>query len=181
MAKHCSARQRNCIGCNVEIFETSRPDPPPDTREQVLSPQTAYQVVSMLEGAVTRGAGGAFRPLASRWRVKPARQMTVRRGLSVSRLIWWPVFMSDMTTIAPWAREKTAVASQRHFPEFMEQALGDMPTPPFGCRRGYLVRINAKPASWRDRMMKQSFWKPSNWARSRRAIASKWLWRRHRQ
>ena len=81
--------QRNCIGCNVEIFEEQVAPDLPDTREQVLSPQTAYQVVSMLEGAVTRGTGRRISPSASRWLVKPAQQMTVAmRGLSVSRLIW---------------------------------------------------------------------------------------------
>ena len=49
--------QRNCIGCNVEMFDAQVAPDLPDMREQVLSPQTAYQVVSMLEGAVTRGTG----------------------------------------------------------------------------------------------------------------------------
>ncbi|NCF79804.1 MAG: PBP1A family penicillin-binding protein, partial [Alphaproteobacteria bacterium] len=49
--------QRNCIGCNAETYAAQVPPDLADEREQVLSPQTAYQVVSMLEGAVKRGTG----------------------------------------------------------------------------------------------------------------------------
>ena len=33
----------------------------PDVRERVLSPQTSYQIVSMLEGVVKRGTGRSIR------------------------------------------------------------------------------------------------------------------------
>ena len=49
--------RRPCIGCTAEAYESQLPPDLPDEREQVLSPQTAYQVVSMLEGVVKRGTG----------------------------------------------------------------------------------------------------------------------------
>lgn len=49
--------QRICLNCNTSLWE-SQPEPPLiDTRDQVLDPQTAYQITTMLEGVVQRGTG----------------------------------------------------------------------------------------------------------------------------
>jgi len=49
---------RECTGCKQEKFDPSAPEPELiDNREQVMSPYTAYQITSMMEGVVERGTG----------------------------------------------------------------------------------------------------------------------------
>jgi penicillin-binding protein 1A len=49
--------QRDCAGCRPKPG-TGQPEPEIlDVREQVISPYTAYQITSMLEGVVERGTG----------------------------------------------------------------------------------------------------------------------------
>ncbi|MCB1380009.1 MAG: penicillin-binding protein 1A [Alphaproteobacteria bacterium] len=49
---------RDCSGCRDGQFSPDMPDPELlDIREQVMSPYTAYQITSMMEGVVVRGTG----------------------------------------------------------------------------------------------------------------------------
>ena len=49
---------RNCAGCAQPEWTASLPEPELlDVREQVMSPYTAYQITSMMEGVVERGTG----------------------------------------------------------------------------------------------------------------------------
>jgi len=53
-----------CDTCDVSEWSPELHEPQfPETREEVVDPVTAYQVVHMLEGAVERGTGTALRPL----------------------------------------------------------------------------------------------------------------------
>ena len=53
-----------CDTCDVPDWSPELEEPVfPETREEVVDPVTAYQVVHMLEGAVQRGTGTALRPL----------------------------------------------------------------------------------------------------------------------
>jgi penicillin-binding protein 1A len=55
------ADQRPCSGCS-SIFWDEQPVPvPPDTREQVADPGSAFQIVTMMEGVVQRGTGVAVK------------------------------------------------------------------------------------------------------------------------
>ncbi|GIR10203.1 MAG: hypothetical protein CM15mP21_4650 [Hyphomicrobiales bacterium] len=102
---------RPCIGCNAEVWADQIPPDLPDTREEVLSAQTSYQVVSMLEGSSSAVRAGKFTRWVSRWRVKPARPMIiVMLGLLAFRPIWLSGYMSAMTTTAHWVRMKQAGA-----------------------------------------------------------------------
>ena len=47
--------ERTCEGCNTADWENQDEPVLTDNREQVLDPMTAYQITSMMEGAVTRG------------------------------------------------------------------------------------------------------------------------------
>ncbi len=50
--------QRQCDRCQVAAFDSNVPEPELiDDRPQVMSPYTAYQITSMLEGVVQRGTG----------------------------------------------------------------------------------------------------------------------------
>ena len=139
--------QRNCIGCNVEMFDAQVAPDLPDMREQVLSPQTAYQVVSMLEGAVTRGTGRRISSIG-----KPLAGKT--GTTNDSRDAWFVGFSADLVAGVyvgyddnrPLGNgESGGRVAAPIFKEFMEQALTDMATPPFRVPpRVNLVRINAK-------------------------------------
>jgi penicillin-binding protein 1A len=50
--------KRDCANCSVERYDDGMVEPEfADVREQVMSPYTAYQITSMLEGVVQRGTG----------------------------------------------------------------------------------------------------------------------------
>lgn len=61
---------RPCAGCTGSSWDGGPPPAIPDTRDQLVDPASAYQVVSMLEGAVLRGTGRRIaelgRPLAGK-------------------------------------------------------------------------------------------------------------------
>ena len=58
-----NADKRKCIGC-VEISYMKDEVPTiKDNRQQIITPETAYQITSMMEGAVQRGTGRKLRNL----------------------------------------------------------------------------------------------------------------------
>ena len=61
---------RTCPECALAEWDFSSPPELPDEREEVLSPVTAYQMTSMLEGVVQRGTGRQMlrldRPIAGK-------------------------------------------------------------------------------------------------------------------
>ena len=138
---------RDCVGCNVEVFDAQVAPDLPDAREQVLSPQTAYQVVSMLEGAVTRGTGRRISTIG-----KPLAGKT--GTTNDSRDAWFVGFSADLVAGVyvgyddnrPLGKgESGGRVAAPIFKEFMEQALANVATPPFRVPpRVNLVRINAK-------------------------------------
>ena len=107
---------RPCIGCNAEVWADQIPPDLPDTREEVLSAQTSYQVVSMLEGVVKRGTGRQIHTLGKPLAVRQARPMIIAMpGLSAFRRIWLSGYMSAMTITAHWGRMKQAGVSPLPF------------------------------------------------------------------
>src|SRR5215469_2229985 len=61
---------RACDGCSGIAWQNQTPPKIPDTREQLIDPATAYQMVSMMQGVVQRGTGAIIgqlgRPLAGK-------------------------------------------------------------------------------------------------------------------
>jgi len=55
------ADQRPCPGCDAVDWQHQPVPAPPDAREQVADPGSAYQIVTMLEGVVDRGTGTAVK------------------------------------------------------------------------------------------------------------------------
>jgi penicillin-binding protein 1A len=55
------ADQRRCDGCNDVDWQKQPMPVIPDTREQVADPDSAYQMVTMMEGVVQRGTGTAVK------------------------------------------------------------------------------------------------------------------------
>ncbi len=58
-----NADKRKCIGCEEISYLKEEIPFIQNNREQIISPETAYQITSMLEGAVQRGTGRKLRNL----------------------------------------------------------------------------------------------------------------------
>ena len=58
-----NADKRKCIGCEEISYLKDEIPVIQDDREQIISPETAYQITSMLEGAVKRGTGRKLKNL----------------------------------------------------------------------------------------------------------------------
>tara|TARA_B100000686_G_scaffold211323_1_gene218178 strand:+ start:6 stop:1073 length:1068 start_codon:yes stop_codon:yes gene_type:complete len=58
-----NADKRKCVGCkNISYLEEEIPSIK-DDRKQIISPETAYQITSMMEGVIKRGTGRKLRNL----------------------------------------------------------------------------------------------------------------------
>jgi len=58
-----NADKRNCIGCTDISYLDKRIPKIEDNRKEIISPETAYQITSMLEGVIKRGTGRKLRNL----------------------------------------------------------------------------------------------------------------------
>ncbi|MDC0131902.1 penicillin-binding transpeptidase domain-containing protein, partial [Alphaproteobacteria bacterium] len=139
--------ERACVGCTAPAWLGQTPPDLPDDREQVVSPQTAYQVVSMLEGVVQRGTGRSINQIG-----KPLAGKT--GTTNDSRDAWFVGFSADLAVGVyvgyddnrPLGKgESGGRVAAPIFKEFMAESLKNMATPPFRIPSGVsLVRINAK-------------------------------------
>jgi len=57
------ADERKCVGCEDMSYLKDEVPTIQDNREQIISPETAYQITSMMEGVVKRGTGRKLRSL----------------------------------------------------------------------------------------------------------------------
>ena len=138
---------RACIGCSEEVYNQQTAPDLPDEREQVLSPQTAYQVVSMLEGVVKRGTGRRIsaigKPLAGKTGTTNDSRDAWFVGFSADMVVGVYVGYDDNRTLGKG--ESGGKVAGPIFRSFMEQALVSEPSPPFRVPPAVsLVRINAK-------------------------------------
>ena len=138
--------RRPCPGC-TGVAWTGQAEPDlPDPRERVADPGSAYQVVSMLEGAVQRGTGRRIRAVG-----KPLAGKT--GTTNDSRDAWFVGFSPDLAVgvfvgfDAPRTlgrRETGSSVAAPVFRDFMEAALRDRPATPFRIPPGIrLVRVEA--------------------------------------
>jgi penicillin-binding protein 1A len=138
--------ERRCDGCNV-IWTGQTAPALPDNRSQVITPQTAYQIVSMLEGVVVRGTGRSIRSVG-----KPLAGKT--GTTNDSRDAWFVGFAPDLAvgvyigydTPKPLGDGETGgrVAAPV-FREFMSKALRGAASTPFRIPPSVnLVRVNAQ-------------------------------------
>ena len=137
--------QRPCDGCQLSSYDGEPPPEVPDTRQQVLDPATAYQMVSMLEGAVQRGTGAAVKPVG-----KPlaGKTGTTNEG----RDVWFMGFSPDLVAGVylgfdqPRSLGEKATGGRYSAPifrDFMIEALKDAPATPFRVPPGIrLVRVD---------------------------------------
>ena len=155
-----------CRDCRA-AFWTNQPVPDvPDTRERVADPASAYQMVSMLQGAVERGTGRRIKsigkPLAGKTGTTNDALDTWFVGFSPDLAVG--VFVGFDTPRSLGAREQGASAAAPIFKRFMAEALEGEAAIPFRIPEGIrLVRVNAasgRPARGGDRNVILEAFKP---------------------
>jgi len=138
---------RACDACVATRWENQSAPVLPDDRARVLSPQTAYQVVSMLEGVVERGTGRSVRavgvPLAGKTGTTNDERDAWFVGFSPDLAVG--VFVGFDAPRAMGRGETGGKVAAPIFRDFMTVALGGTPAVPFRIPPGInLVRVNAK-------------------------------------
>lgn len=140
--------RRPCDACAITEWEGGQEEPRlPDLRERVVNAQTAYQIVSMLEGVVERGTA---RSVAAVGRPVAGKTGTTND----ERDAWFVGFTPDLAIGVfvgfdeprPMGRGETGgKVAAPIFRDFVAAALGDTPAVPFRIPAGInLVRVNAK-------------------------------------
>ncbi len=140
--------RRDCPACRSADWDGGETPGLPDEREAVADPRAAYQVVSMLEGAVRRGTGRAIRSLG--------RPLAGKTGTTnESRDAWFIGFSPDLAVgvfvgydrpRSLGRRETGASVAVPIFRHFMEMALADEPAIPFRVPPGVLL-VRVDPAT----------------------------------
>jgi penicillin-binding protein 1A len=140
--------QRECVGCDVEEWSSQVPEPElAELGEEVVDPVTAYQVVSMLEGAVRRGTGSALNALG--------RPVAGKTGTTNEfRDAWFVGFTPDLvvgvyvgfdTPLPLGSGEAGGRAAAPIARDAFAPILEDYPVAPFRVPEGVrLVPINAR-------------------------------------
>ena len=136
---------RPCPRCTNVRWAGQRQPRIPDIREQVLSPDTAYQMVSMLQGVVERGTGRrvreAGRPLGGKTGTTNDNVDTWFIGFSPDLIAGVYIGFDQPATLG--RKETGSRVAAPAFKRFMAAALADEPVIPFRIPRGVrLVRID---------------------------------------
>jgi penicillin-binding protein 1A len=149
--------ERPCPNCGSRLWTGQQPPEIPDAREQVTSPQSAYQIVSMLEGVIQRGTGRRMRsidhPIAGKTGTTNESFDTWFMGFSPNLVTGVYVGFDEHRTLGPDAYGSNTAGPI--WKAFMEKALADKPKVPFRIPSGIkMVRMNldtARPAQPGDR------------------------------
>jgi len=139
--------QRECRGCAAAKWE-NQPEPTLiDRRERVIDPMTAYQITSMMEGAVQRGTGTAVKELG-----KPVAGKT--GTTNDEKDVWFIGFSPDLVVGVFMGYDKPRHIADRAsggslaapiFRDFMKVALADKPAVPFRVPAGIkLIRVDPR-------------------------------------
>jgi len=132
--------ERKCDGCNDANWHNQEEPLLADTREQIIDPRTAYQIVSMLQGVVQRGTAaysvGAQidKPLAGKTGTSQDAQSTWFIGFSPDLACGVYVGFDNPRTLGP--KEQGATVAAPIFRDFMKEALKDAPPTPFRVAPG---------------------------------------------
>lgn len=139
---------RECLDCKDQVWAEQAEPQLADDREQVIDPRTAYQIVSMLEGAVARGTGSAVKKAVD----KPVAGKT--GTTNDYKDAWFVGFSPDLAAGVFVGFDMPQTLGQGEaggrvaapiFGEFMAAALKDEAGIPFRIPSGIrLVRVNSK-------------------------------------
>jgi penicillin-binding protein 1A len=142
--------ERKCDGCNDGNWHGQEEPLLADTREQIIDPRTAYQIVSMLQGVVQRGTAaysvGAQidKPLAGKTGTSQDAQSVWFIGFSPDLAAGVYVGFDNPRTLGP--KEQGATVAAPIFRDFMKEALKDAPPTPFRLAPG----IEEMPIDWKS-------------------------------
>ena len=148
---------RDCSNCQPDFWTGQTVPELADMRDVVTKPSSAFQMVSMLEGAVERGTGRRIKavgkPLAGKTGTTNDALDTWFMGFSPDLVVG--VFVGFDTPRSLGKREQGASVAAPIFEEFMAKALADKPAIPFRIPPDIrLVRVNSttgQPAKPGDR------------------------------
>ncbi len=142
--------ERACPKCAVqsikEINKNTVPPIPDDTREQMVDPRVAYQMISMLEGAALRGTG-------ARAHADLRKSVAGKTGTTNDSMdTWFMGFTPDLVAGVYVGYDKPRTLGKKEtgssvalpaFISFMKYALADKQDTPFRIPPGIqLVRVN---------------------------------------
>ncbi len=144
---------RGCETCIVPAATSTSTDAPTvnDERERVLDPRVAYQITSILEGAVQRGTGSAAkvlnRPVAGKTGTTNESRDTWFIGYTPDLVIGTYVGFDTPKSLGE--KETGGRVAIQGFIKFMQQAGGGMPVKEFrappGIREVAINRVTGKP------------------------------------
>ena len=157
---------RPCPGCDAVVWSGQPVPEIPDMRQQLTSPVSAYQMVSILEGVVQRGTGARVKsvgkPLAGKTGTTNDSQDAWFVGFSPDLAVG--VFVGFDEPRSMGENEQGASVASPIFTDFMAAALKNTPPIPFRIPPGiHMVRVNAEtglPASGRDKDVIWEAFKP---------------------
>ncbi|MFT6558700.1 penicillin-binding protein 1A [Sneathiella sp.] len=150
---------RACTGCRASLWQDQEEPEIEDNRKQIISPATAYQVVSMLEGVVQRGTGRKVsaikKPLAGKTGTTNEARDAWFVGFSPDLAVGIYIGFDTPKTLGP--KEGGGGVASPVFRDFMQEALKDKSAIPFRVPEGIrLVRVNqttGMPATAGDRQV----------------------------
>ncbi len=139
--------KRDCSACQQETYTNGATEPDlADVREQVMSPYTAYQITSMMEGVVQRGTGRKMQVVG-----KPIAGKTGTS--SDEKDAWFVGYTPDLAVgvyvgydnPTPMGHKRTGgELAAPIVADFMQLALRDQPATPFRVPRAIeLIPIDA--------------------------------------
>ena len=139
--------ERSCQGCAGSASSERSVPQIPDDRESVTDPDSAYQIVSMMEGVVQRGTGvrvkAVGRPIAGKTGTTNDSKDTWFIGFTPDLVAGVFVGFDDPKTLG--RHETGSSAAAPIFRDFMKAALADEPATPFRVPSGIrLVRVSLK-------------------------------------
>ena len=158
---------RPCQGCRTAAWTGQEVPDVPDIRPRVANADSAFQVVSMLQGVVKRGTGASIgravnKPLAGKTGTTNESRDTWFVGFAPDLAVG--VFVGFDTPATLGRRETGSSVAAPIFRDFMAGALKDRPAIPFRIPPGIrLVRVEAatgRPARPGDRGVIWEAFKP---------------------
>ena len=137
---------RPCVGCDAVSWTGQAVPEIPDLRQQLTGADSAYQMVSMLEGTVQRGTGvrakAVGKPLGGKTGTTNDSQDAWFIGFSPDLAVGVFTGFDEPRSLGP--REQGASVASPIFRDFMMGALADTPPIPFRIPPGiHMVRVNA--------------------------------------
>jgi len=136
---------RECEDCLSENWERTYPPQLPDLRRQLTDPASAYQMVSILQGAVESGTGrrvaAVGKPLAGKTGTSNDGFDTWFLGFSPNLAVGVFVGFDDPRTLGN--NETGSTVASPIFRDFMDEALKNEPATPFRVPENIvLVRVD---------------------------------------